>query len=200
MRIKNVNFVKSSTQISDCPKTEKSEFAFIGRSNVGKSSLINMMMDRRKLAKTSGTPGKTQLINHFLVNDHWYLVDLPGYGWARASKVNKKSWEEMIRKYLLERQNLALVFVLIDIRLAPQPIDLEFINWMGEKQIPFILIFTKSDKISKNKINGSISSYKHTLSKRWEEVPDTIATSSVDGKGRKEILGYIEEVLKEITR
>ncbi len=198
MRVKDVNFVKSSTQSSDCPKTEKSEFAFIGRSNVGKSSLINMMMQRKKLAKTSGTPGKTQLINHFLVNDQWYLVDLPGYGWAKTSKTNKKKWEEMIRDYLLNRQNLALVFVLIDIRLSPQTIDLEFITWMGEKQIPFILIFTKSDKISKHKINGSLSKYKHTLLKQWEEVPDRIVSSSIDGKGREEILDYIDKVLKGI--
>ena len=198
MRIKDVNFVKSSNQISECPRTEKSEFAFIGRSNVGKSSLINMMMQRKKLAKISGTPGKTQLINHFLVNDQWYLVDLPGYGWAKTSKTNKKKWEEMIRDYLINRQNLALVFVLLDIRLVPQAIDLEFITWMGEKQIPFILIFTKSDKISKHKINGSLSKYKHTLLKQWEEVPDSIVSSSMDGKGREEILDYIDKVLKGI--
>jgi len=198
MRIKEVSFVKSSDHISKCPEPKKGEFAFIGRSNVGKSSLINMLMDRKKLAKISSTPGKTQLINHFIVNDQWYLVDLPGYGWAKTSKVNKAKWEKMIRSYLLNRENLALVFVLIDARLPPQEIDTGFIDWMGQNQIPFLLIFTKTDKLSKNKTQGAISKYRHTLSKNWEEIPDMIATSSVNGNGKEAILEYIEKVLQEI--
>lgn len=198
MRIKEVSFVKSSDHISKCPESKKGEFAFIGRSNVGKSSLINMLMDRKKLAKISSTPGKTQLINHFIVNDQWYLVDLPGYGWAKTSKVNKAKWEKMIRSYLLNRENLALVFVLIDVRLPPQEIDTGFIYWMGQEQIPFMIIFTKTDKLSKNKTQGAISKYRHTLSKNWEEIPDMIATSSVNGTGKEAILEYIEKVLQEI--
>jgi len=198
MRIKEVNFVKSSNHINECPKSEKGEFAFIGRSNVGKSSLINMLMGRKKLAKISSTPGKTQLINHFLVNDQWYLVDLPGYGWARSSKEKKFNWGKLIRSYLLNRENLALVFVLIDIRIPAQDIDKEFIAWMGQNQIPFIIIFTKTDKISKNKTQGAVSKYRHILLENWEEIPATIATSSKDGNGRDAVLGYIEKVLKEI--
>jgi GTP-binding protein len=198
MKIKEVTFVKSSDHISTCPKPVKGEFAFIGRSNVGKSSLINMLMDRKKLAKISSTPGKTQLINHFLVNDKWYLVDLPGYGWAKASKDNKAKWEKMIRSYLLNRKNLALVFILIDVRLPPQEIDTEFIDWMGQNQIPFMLIFTKIDKLSKNKTQGAIQKYRHVLSKNWDQVPDMIASSSVNGDGKDSIMEYIEDVLKEI--
>ena len=198
MIIKSADFVISNTDIAKCPKEQLTEYAFIGRSNVGKSSLINMLMDRKKLAKISSTPGKTQLINHFLVNDKWYLVDLPGYGWARASKENKAKWEKMIRSYLLNRKNLALVFILIDVRLSPQEIDTEFIDWMGQHQIPFMLIFTKIDKLSKNKTQGAIQKYRHVLSKNWDQVPDMIASSAVTGDGRDSINKYIENVLKEI--
>jgi len=198
MRIKSVRFVKSSEHISKCPQPTKGEFAFIGRSNVGKSSLINMLIDKKKLAKISSTPGKTQLINHFLVNDQWYLVDLPGYGWAKTSKTNKFKWEKMIRGYLLGRENLATTLVLVDIRLDPQEIDISFISWMGEKQLPFIIIFTKSDKISKNKIQGAVKKYKFTLQKNWDETPPMIISSSKNGLGKNDILTYLEEVLKEI--
>ncbi len=198
MRIKSVNFVKSSEHISKCPQPTKGEFAFIGRSNVGKSSLINMLMNKKSLAKISSTPGKTQLINHFLVNDQWYLVDLPGYGWAKASKMNKLKWGKMIRSYLLGRENLATTLVLVDIRLDPQEIDTSFISWMGEKQLPFMIIFTKSDKLSKNKIQGAVQKYKHTLQKTWEEIPPMIISSSKNSIGKDEILTYLEEVLKEI--
>jgi GTP-binding protein len=157
-----------------------------------------MLTNKKSLAKISSTPGKTQLINHFLVNDQWYLVDLPGYGWAKASKTNKLKWEKMIRGYLLGRENLATTLVLVDIRLDPQEIDTSFISWMGEKQLPFIIIFTKSDKLSKNKIQGSVQKYKHTLQKTWEEIPSIIISSSKNGIGKDEILTYLEEVLKEI--
>jgi GTP-binding protein len=198
MRIKQAVFVKSSDHLSKCPEPAKGEFAFIGRSNVGKSSLINMLLGSKKLAKISSTPGKTQLINHFLVNDRWYLVDLPGYGWARTSKENKYKWEKMIRSYLLNRENLACVFVLVDTRLEMQQIDKEFIAWMGEQSLPFVLIFTKTDKLSKNKTQGAISKYKHELLKSWEETPPMIASSSVNGAGRDEILAYISDVLEDI--
>lgn len=198
MRIKSVDFVKSSEHISKCPQPSKGEFAFIGRSNVGKSSLINMLMNKKKLAKTSSTPGKTQLINHFIVNNQWYLVDLPGYGWAKTSKTNKLKWQKMIRGYLLNRENLATIFVLIDIRLDPQEIDASFITWLGKNQLPFIIIFTKIDKISKNKVGGAVSKYKHALEKDWEEVPQMMISSAINSTGRDEILSYIEQVLKEI--
>ena len=157
MNIIKSEFVTSSANISQCPKEELPEFAFIGRSNVGKSSLINMLTDRKALAKVSSKPGKTQLINHFIINESWYLVDLPGYGWAKVAKTEKAKWGVMIHDYLLERQNLVNLFVLVDSRLEPQKIDIEFINWLGEKQIPFAIVFTKTDKQSKNKTESNIA-------------------------------------------
>jgi len=194
MDIKSVQFVKSSTKHQDCPKPDKPEFAFIGRSNVGKSSLINMLTGRKKLAKISSTPGKTQLINHFLINNGWYMVDLPGYGWAKTSKENKALWKEMIREYLLKRDNLISVFVLIDVRLPPQKIDIEFINWAGGQGVPFVILFTKADKISKNKVQAAIATFRKTLEQTWEELPKFIITSAKDQLGKQEILDYIEQI------
>lgn len=192
-------FVKSSTKHQDCPKPDKPEFAFIGRSNVGKSSLINMLTGRKKVAKISSTPGKTQLINHFLINNGWYMVDLPGYGWAKTSKVNKSLWEQMIQDYLLKRENLISVFVLIDVRLPPQMIDIEFVNWAGEHGIPFVILFTKADKTSKNKVQMSIAKFRKTLEQTWEESPKIVITSAKDQLGKKEILDYIEQLDKDIS-
>ena len=165
MVISSADFLISNTTFKKCPEDEKPEFAFIGRSNVGKSSLINMLTDKKKLAKTSSTPGKTQLINHFIINENWYLVDLPGYGYAKASKKSRNNWEQFIAEYLLHRKNLLTTFVLIDSRLEPQNIDLEFMNWCGEKEIPFSIIFTKSDKLSSSALQKKISFYKKELLK-----------------------------------
>lgn len=198
MDIKNAAFVKSSTQESDCPEASIPEYAFIGRSNVGKSSLINMLTDRKKLAKTSATPGKTQLINHFIINDSWYLVDLPGYGWARTSKKNKADWKRMINHYLKARQNLVNVFVLIDVRHEPQKVDLDFIQWLGEEGIPFSIVFTKADKIGKTQIQSNIASYTKKLQETWEELPQTFLTSSEERLGKEEILQLIDELNQEV--
>jgi GTP-binding protein len=195
MIIKDSQFITSSSAHSQCPPPDKREFAFIGRSNVGKSSLINMLTARKNLAKVSGKPGKTQLINHFLINNTWYLVDLPGYGWAKVSKTEKEKWGEMIHDYLVERSNLMLLFVLIDIRLPPQPIDVEFINWLGEKEIPFALIFTKADKLSHNKNQSSVARFRRTLKNQWEKLPPIFITSSMKAEGRDEVLQYIDELL-----
>ncbi|MFY0655080.1 MAG: YihA family ribosome biogenesis GTP-binding protein, partial [Cyclobacteriaceae bacterium] len=170
------------------------EYAFIGRSNVGKSSLINMLTGKSKLAKTSGKPGKTQLINHFLINNEWYLVDLPGYGWAQVSKVLKEKWDKMIREYLLQRQNLYNVFVLVDSRIPAQKIDIDFINWLGENRIPFSIIFTKADKRNSAKTNSAISTFKIRMLEEWEELPQSFTSSSVSKLGQKEILSFISEI------
>lgn len=196
MKIKEAIFHISSTSQKSCPKTDLPEFAFIGRSNVGKSSLINMLTNNKHLAKTSSTPGKTQLINHFLINKSWYLVDLPGYGWAKVSKTQKKSWGKMIEDYLLNRTNLRYIFVLIDIRIPPQPIDIEFLNWLGANELPFVLIFTKSDKLSKNQKAKALETYKHQLSKSWEFLPHTLISSSLKKEGKAEILMTIEDLLQ----
>jgi len=196
MHIKSVHFVKSSTSFDQCPSPERTEFAFIGRSNVGKSSLINLVTTRKSMAKISSTPGKTQLINHFLINDKWYLVDLPGYGWAKTSKENKAKWKIMIREYLEKRESLALTFVLVDIRLDPQRIDSEFINWMGTKQIPFVIVFTKVDKISKTKVQPAIVKYKKTLMNTWDALPHIIISSAKTKTGKEEILNFIDQTLK----
>ncbi|MEP1032926.1 ribosome biogenesis GTP-binding protein YihA/YsxC [Ekhidna sp.] len=199
MQIKSAEFVKSSPDVSECPDPTIPEYAFIGRSNVGKSSLINHMTNRKKLAKTSSTPGKTQLINHFLINEAWYLVDLPGYGWAQTSKVNKAAWKKMINSYLEERPNLACVFVLVDIRHEPQKIDLEFMEWLGENAIPFSIVFTKADKLGKTQIQYHAAGYKKEMRKTWEELPPTFVTSSTEKVGGKEILDFIDRINVEIA-
>ena len=193
MKIKYADFVTSSAKWQQCPEPEKPEYAMIGRSNVGKSSLINMLTGRKKLAKISSTPGKTITINHFVINGEWYLVDLPGYGYAKRSKSERLKWEKMIRGYLLNRENMISVFVLVDSRHEPQKNDLEFFEWLGISKIPFVITFTKADKLSKNKLEQNISAYKKTLLKNWEELPTMIVTSSETGQGKDDILNYIEE-------
>ena len=198
MEIKNAEFTLSAPQVSLCPKDTKPEFAFIGRSNVGKSSLINMLCGNKKLAKTSATPGKTILINHFIINREWYLVDLPGYGFAKRSKTEIAALDRMIRGYILQREQLVNVFVLVDIRLEPQKIDLEFIDWLGMSQIPFSIIFTKADKIGRNKVQQNVAAYTRRLSETWEELPPYFVTSSEERTGKEEVLGYIGEILKSL--
>ena len=198
MKIKTASFVISNTDISKCPQDGKPEYAFIGRSNVGKSSLINMLTNNKKLAKTSGKPGKTQLINHFIINDDWYLVDLPGYGYAKSSKTNRAEWEKFIVKYLTKREELVNVFVLIDSRLAPQKIDLEFMNWCGEKQIPFSMVFTKIDKLSSSSLQKNLVKYKKEMLKQWETLPPVYTTSSESKFGRERLLNYIEQINQAI--
>lgn len=197
LTIKDAKFVISNTTVDKCPETDLKEFAFIGRSNVGKSSLINMLLNKKGLAKTSQQPGKTQLINHFLINDNWFLVDLPGYGYARISKEHRQIFEDMITKYLLQRKNLITTFVLIDCRLEPQKIDIEFMNWCGEKRIPFSIVFTKIDKLSSAQLQKSLMRYKKELMKYWEEIPPVFTSSSSSGFGREKILNYIENLLAE---
>ena len=196
MKIKSAEFVISNTDYKLCPKETHPEYAFIGRSNVGKSSLINALVNRKNLAKTSGKPGKTQLINHFKINDSWFLVDLPGYGYASTSKTNRKMFKEMINKYLLNRKNLICLFVLLDIRHNPQSIDLEFMGKMGQEKIPFVMIFTKSDKISQTQISKNIKLYKTEMLKQWEYLPDMFITSSENQNGISDILQFIEEYNK----
>ncbi len=194
MIIKKAQFVLSNSDYKKCPKPTMPEYAFIGRSNVGKSSLINMLTNNSKLAKTSGKPGKTQLINHFIINDNWYLVDLPGYGYAKVSKTDREKWGKMIYDYITQRENLYNIFVLVDSRIPPQAIDMEFINWLGENGIPFGIIYTKTDKLSKNKVAASIAAFKRELSKHWEELPPQFITSSVTKAGKEDLLNYIEEI------
>ena len=184
-------FVKSSADWRDCPRATVPEIAFIGRSNVGKSSLINMLTNRKKLAKISGKPGKTRLINHFLIDDKWYLVDLPGYGWAKVSKTEKAKWEVMIHKYLLNRESLANVFVLVDSRHEALKSDIEMINWLGENGIPLGIIFTKSDKKGKTIVSKNVAIFKRTLKSSWAEIPPMFVTSSADSTGQEEVLRYI---------
>ena len=198
MKIKTAEFLISSADYKGCPDTELPEFAFIGRSNVGKSSLINMLMGNKSLAKTSGTPGKTQLINHFIVNEKWYLVDLPGYGYAKVSKNQREKWQKIISNYLLKRTSLTLVFVLLDSRLDPQKIDLEFINWCGENQVPFVIVFTKIDKLSSAELNRNLAKYKKELLKTWEEIPPLFATSATSASGKEPVLNYITAVLTQL--
>ena len=191
MKITDARFIKSSFSQDDLPPGVYPEYAFIGRSNVGKSSLINMLVGRKNLAKTSSTPGKTRSINHFLINDSWYLVDLPGYGYAKVSKKDRQQWKKMIFDYLRQRKNLMVLFVLIDARLEPQKNDLEFINSLGKHGIPFIIVFTKADKISKNKLVHNITQFKKAMLKDWEELPEMIITSAVTGQGREQLLEII---------
>lgn len=194
MVIKSAEFVISNSRVEKCPTTGLPEYAFIGRSNVGKSSLINMLTARKGLAMTSQKPGKTQLINHFIINDAWYLVDLPGYGYARLGKDSRDSLRRMIEDYVLERKELVLLFVLLDCRHEPQKIDLEFIQWLGEEGVPFALVFTKADKLSKGRLAANVEAYKAKLHEEWEELPQIFVTSSEERMGRDELLGYIEEI------
>lgn len=209
MTIKTAEYLVSSARVDQCPASDLPEYAFIGRSNVGKSSLINMLTGYGKLAKTSATPGKTILINHFIINKPadgkrpssaadrpWYLVDLPGYGYAKRSKKAQEEFEHMISSYILEREQMSLLFLLIDVRHEPQKVDLEFIEWLGENGIPFAIVFTKADKLSKSRVADNVQHYKEELSKQWEELPPYFVTSSETKMGRDEVLQYIGEVNK----
>ena len=198
MEIKQAEFSLSAPVVSMCPKDTKPEYAFIGRSNVGKSSLINMLTNNRKLAKTSATPGKTLLINHFIINKEWYLVDLPGYGYAKRSKKEIDRLDQMIRGYILQREQLVNVFVLVDIRLEPQKIDLEFIEWLGLSSVPFSIIFTKADKLTPNKCNQAVDGYKKKLSETWEKLPPMFVTSAEKKIGRDDVLNYIDGINKSV--
>lgn len=199
MIIKSSEFTLSAPRESMCPKDNKTEFAFIGRSNVGKSSLINMLCNHKGLAKTSSTPGKTLLINHFLINREWYLVDLPGYGYAKRSKSVQQQLDQMIRGYILQRKQLVNVFVLIDIRLEPQKIDREFIDWLGMSGIPFAIVFTKADKLAPTKIQSTAQTWMNSLKDTWEELPPFFITSSEKKNGRDEILDYIETINQQLA-
>ena len=198
MEIKQAEFSLSAPMVSMCPKDTKPEYAFIGRSNVGKSSLINMLTNNKKLAKTSSTPGKTLLINHFIINKEWYLVDLPGYGYAKRSKKEVDKLDQMIRGYILQREQLVNVFVLVDIRLEPQKIDLEFIEWLGVSSVPFAIVFTKADKLTPNKCRQAMDAYGKKLSETWEELPPMFLTSAEKKDGRDDVLSYIEQINKSL--
>src|SRR5690554_6098860 len=198
MNIQTAEFIISNTDHRKCPQDGKPEYAFIGRSNVGKSSLINMLTNRKGLAMTSSTPGKTLLINHFLINGEWYLVDLPGYGYARRGKEGREKIRVIIEEYILEREVMSNLFVLIDSRHEPQKIDLEFMEWLGENGIPFAIVFTKGDKQSVSKLTLNVNAYKAEMLKKWEELPPMFVTSAETGKGRDEVLEYIEEINKKL--
>ncbi len=199
MKIKSAEFVMSNSNVINAPKDRIPEYAFIGRSNVGKSSLINMLMERKKLAKTSGTPGKTQLINHFKINDEWFLVDLPGYGYAKVSKKKRTIFQYFIENYFKEREQLVCAFVLVDSRHDPQKIDLEFMRFLGENNIPFAIIFTKADKLPSSKLNKQLLSYKRKLLQHWESLPVNFLTSSSSKLGRDEVLNFINQVNKDVA-
>ena len=198
MEIKSAEFVVSNTSVDKCPPTHAPEYAFIGRSNVGKSSLINMLTNRKNLAKTSATPGKTLLINHFLINNEWYLVDLPGYGYAKIGKQGMAQLQQIIASYILEREQMTNLFVLVDSRHDPQKIDMEFIEWLGENGIPFSIVFTKADKSGTNKLQANIANYLKVLEEQWEELPPYFVTSAEDKTGRTELLDYIESINKSL--
>lgn len=198
MLVKSASFVKSSSKLAECPANSVWEFAFIGRSNVGKSSLINMLTSRKSLAKTSNTPGKTQLINHFLINENWLLVDLPGYGFAKVAKKVRNKFDHMIHNYLAKRESLACTFVLLDIRHEPQHKDLAFMELLGEKQIPFCMVFTKADKLSDKKLSTNIENYKNKMLENWAYLPEIFVTSSAKKTGRAEILSYIGQVIEDL--
>ena len=200
MKVAHAKFVVSNTKVDQCPKSKIPEYAFIGRSNVGKSSLINMLCNQKKLAKTSSKPGKTQLINHFLINKKWHLVDLPGYGYARASKTEKKTFQKFIVDYFIKRKELVSAFLLIDIRHKPQPIDLDFLRWLGENLIPFSIIFTKADKIKEKEIEIKVSEYLDALRKDWEPLPKYFITSSEKRLGSEPLLNYIHEINQSIEK
>ena len=194
--IKQARFLISNTDVKKCPAPDRPEYAFIGRSNVGKSSLINMLVGQNSLAKVSVKPGKTQLINHFIIDESWYLVDLPGYGYAKVSISVKEKFQKLISNYILNRENLYCLFVLIDVRHAPQQIDVEFITWLGENHVPFAIIFTKADKLGKVSLAKNVGAYTQELKKLWEELPSILVSSSLDGTGRDEIISFIENVNK----
>ncbi|WP_276369211.1 ribosome biogenesis GTP-binding protein YihA/YsxC [Chryseolinea sp. H1M3-3] len=200
MKITTAEFISSHADVAKCPLPDKAEFAFIGRSNVGKSSLINMLTNSRKLAKISVTPGKTQTINHYLVNSSWYLVDLPGYGYASVSKSTRAGFGKMIENYVLKRENLTCLFILLDARLTPQAIDLDFIEWAGSKDIPLAIIFTKIDKLKRNELEKNMKKYQETLLKRWEELPTIILTSSEKKQGKEEILSLVDELIEGFSK
>ena len=200
MKIKDAVFVISNSELSKCPTDAKPEFAFIGRSNVGKSSLINMLTGKKSLAKTSGTPGKTQLINHFLIDEKWYLVDLPGFGYAKASKSQRFQWEKFIAEYLTKRETLLNIFVLLDARLEPQQIDLEFMNWCGEKGLPFSMVFTKIDKLSSTALQKNLAKYKKEMLKYWDELPPLFTSSATSNFGKEPLLNYIELILEGVQK
>ncbi len=197
--IKSARFVISNSDIRKCPQDNKPEYAFIGRSNVGKSSLINMLTRHNKLAMTSSMPGKTLLINHFIVNDEWYLVDLPGYGYAKRSKAQNEQLEHIISSYILDREQMTNLFVLIDSRHAPQKIDLEFFEWLGENGVPFSIVFTKADKLTKTALASNVEAYKQRLLEEWEELPPVFVTSSESAMGRDELLEYIYDINNSIN-
>lgn len=194
MQIHSAEFIKSSQKVEECPEPSLPEYAFIGRSNVGKSTLINMLTQRKKLAKTSASPGKTRLINHFLINENWHLVDLPGYGYAKVSKSERNKFQQFIYKFLKSRTTLACVFVLIDSRHDPQKNDLDFMEWLGKNQIPFAMVFTKTDKLSSSKVQKHISQYNKRMLKDWEFLPEQFITSSMTKQGRTQLLDYVEEI------
>jgi GTP-binding protein len=199
MKINTAEFIISNSEVDKCPKDPLPEYAFIGRSNVGKSSLINMLTNHKNLAKTSGKPGKTQLINHFKINNNWFLVDLPGYGYAKVSKKTKAVFQQFITDYFEQRTQLVCAFVLIDIRLEAQKIDLEFMEFMGESEIPFCIVFTKADKISRVKVDMHVAAYrKQLLANNWAEMPQHFITSSTEGTGKEILLNYIEEINHEL--
>ena len=198
MEIKSAEFIISKSLVSKCPATTMPEYAFIGRSNVGKSSLINMLTRNNKLAKTSATPGKTLLINHFLINKEWYLVDLPGYGYAQRGKKEKEKLQKIISDYILLREQMVNLFLLIDCRHEPQKIDLEFMEWLGENGIPFSIVFTKADKLGNGKLQTNVSAYLDKLKEQWEELPPYFITSSENRRGREELLDYIESINKSV--
>ncbi len=198
MKINSAEFVVSNSKVDLCPKSTLPEYAFIGRSNVGKSSLINMLTGRKSLAKTSATPGKTQLINHFLINKNWHLVDLPGYGYARVSKSTKKVFQKFITAYFEKRTQMVCAFVLIDSRHKPQPIDMEFMQWMGENGIPFCIIFTKADKLKPKALEKNIENYKEEMLESWAEMPEYFITSANTQLGKEDILNYIEGINNEL--
>lgn len=200
MIIKSATFIISNSDYRKCPSDGLPEYAFIGRSNVGKSSLINMLTGVKGLAKTSSRPGKTQLINHFLINKQWYLVDLPGYGYAQTSKTSRQHWQKMTEQYMLHREALTNVYVLVDARIEPRPIDLEFINFLGEHGIPLSIVFTKTDGEKQREVNANIKRFKSALLQQWEELPDLLLTSSTTGYGRDALLNHIEQINNSLIR
>ena len=194
MEIKEARFIVSNSKVENCPKPDRPEYAFIGRSNVGKSSLINMITNKKSLAKISGKPGKTRLINHFLINDEWYLVDLPGYGYAKVPKKERLKWEQFLKKYIVERENLYCLFVLIDSRHPAQPVDLKFMEWLGNSEIPFSIIFTKTDKLKTEELDANLKTYEEKLFETWETMPGYFISSSETSAGKDEILDFIENI------